>query len=100
MEIQISIVNWLPLKWDYNHKKVLIMKKKNHHSKCRDIVNAASRVIIKKGVENTSLEDIANEVGMSKGALYYYYPSKNDLLLDVSEKHVKEIFYLMRSLNI
>jgi AcrR family transcriptional regulator len=67
------------------------MKKKNHNRKCRDIVDAASRVIIKKGVENTSLEDIAKEVGMSKGALYYYYPSKNDLLLDVSEKHVKEI---------
>ncbi len=55
------------------------------------IIEAASRLIVEKGVENTSLGEIAREVGISKGTLYYYYASKNDLIFDVTEHHFSKI---------
>ena len=55
------------------------------------IIHAASRLIIENGIANTSLADIAREVGISKGTLYYYYPSKGELIFDISERHMRFI---------
>ncbi len=55
------------------------------------IVRAAARLIIRKGVANTSLADIADDVGISKGTLYYYYPTKGDLIFDISVRHMEHI---------
>ena len=42
-------------------------------------------------VNNFSLQDIADELEISKGTLYYHYKSKDDLILDVIEKHITEL---------
>ena len=55
------------------------------------IIQVASRLIIEKGIANTSLADIARETGISKGTLYYYYPSKGELIFDISERHMRHI---------
>ena len=55
------------------------------------IIQAAAKLIIEKGVANTSLSDIAEEVGISKGTLYYYYPTKGDLIFDISVRHMDHI---------
>jgi AcrR family transcriptional regulator len=55
------------------------------------IIQAAAKLIIDKGVANTSLADIADEVGISKGTLYYYYSSKGDLIFDISVRHMEHI---------
>ncbi len=55
------------------------------------IIQAAAKLIIEKGVANTSLSDIANEVGISKGTLYYYYTTKGDLIFDISVRHMDHI---------
>jgi AcrR family transcriptional regulator len=31
------------------------------------------------------------EMGISKGTLYYHYPTKDDLILDIMEKHMDEL---------
>jgi AcrR family transcriptional regulator len=55
------------------------------------IIEIASVLITQKGVENTSLADIAHDVGISKGTLYYYYPSKSELVLEVAKHHLNKI---------
>ena len=55
------------------------------------IIQAAAKLIIDKGVANTSLADIADEVGISKGTLYYYYATKGDLIFDISVRHMEHI---------
>jgi len=55
------------------------------------IIQGASKLIIEKGIANTSLADIAQQVGISKGTLYYYYPSKGELIFDISERHMEHI---------
>ena len=44
-----------------------------------------------KGLNNTSLNDIAKGVGISKGTLYYYYPSKDELIYDITIRHLNKI---------
>lgn len=44
------------------------------------IMNAAERLIFAKGAPNTSMDDIAEEAELSKGLLYFYFRSKEDLV--------------------
>jgi len=43
------------------------------------IIEAATTVFAKSGFSKTRMEDIAEESGLSKGALYLYFKSKEDL---------------------
>jgi AcrR family transcriptional regulator len=49
------------------------------------IIEAAQRLISNQGVEKTSMRDIAIEAGITTGAIYYYYKSKEELLYDVMD---------------
>ena len=50
-----------------------------------DIYRAAARIFHRKGYAATSLQDIADEVGLLKGSLYYYIDSKEDLLFGITQ---------------
>jgi TetR/AcrR family transcriptional regulator, cholesterol catabolism regulator len=49
----------------------------------QEVLEAAARVFHEKGYESTSIQDIADEVGILKGSLYYYIRSKEDLLDEI-----------------
>jgi AcrR family transcriptional regulator len=51
----------------------------------RAILDAASHVFLKKGVHGAGMRDIAAELGMAVGNLYYYFEDKQDLLAYVQE---------------
>ncbi|MGC4092643.1 MAG: helix-turn-helix domain-containing protein [Polyangiaceae bacterium] len=48
-----------------------------------EIVEAARRVLLKNGVAGTTLDAVAQEAGLTKAALYYYFPSKDALYFEV-----------------
>ncbi|MBT2582665.1 TetR/AcrR family transcriptional regulator [Planococcus sp. ISL-109] len=48
--------------------------------KREDILRSASLVISRQGYHNATMEDIAAELLMTKGALYYYFKNKEELL--------------------
>ncbi len=48
-----------------------------------EILEAARDVVLRNGVAATTLEAVAREVGVSKTALYYYFPSKDALLFEL-----------------
>ncbi len=50
------------------------------------IVEAARVVFGKKGYHDATMDDVAKEVGVSKGALYSYFKSKEDLLKEISHQ--------------
>ncbi|MFQ5923332.1 MAG: TetR/AcrR family transcriptional regulator, partial [Anaerolineales bacterium] len=41
------------------------------------ILNAAEKVFSERGFSGARMDDIVREVGLSKGALYWYYKSKD-----------------------
>lgn len=50
----------------------------------REIVAAARRCFARDGFHQTSMPDIAREAGMSAGAFYRYFPSKDDVILEIA----------------
>lgn len=48
-----------------------------------EIVDAARRVLLRNGIGATTLDAVAKEIGLTKAALYYYYPSKDALLFEI-----------------
>jgi AcrR family transcriptional regulator len=56
--------------------------RRRDHSR-EEILEAARRVLMKKGIAATTLDAVAREVGLSKAALYYYFPSKDALYFEL-----------------
>jgi AcrR family transcriptional regulator len=46
----------------------------------KEVLEQAALLFARKGFANTSLQDVAEAIGLSRPALYYYFPSKNALL--------------------
>ena len=43
------------------------------------LIDTARRLFAEKGVENTTIKDIADEAGVAQGLLYHYFRSKDDV---------------------
>jgi AcrR family transcriptional regulator len=54
----------------------------------RQIFNAALKVFSKKGFDQATIPDIAQEAGVATGTIYNYYKSKHDLLLSIIKSYV------------
>ena len=54
------------------------------------ILETTSRLFTQKGIMNTSFSDISKECKLSKGTIYYYYPSKDHLIYEVTDYHFKQ----------
>jgi TetR/AcrR family transcriptional regulator, cholesterol catabolism regulator len=68
----------------------------NHHltkkkAKQDAVYETAVRLFATKGYHATRIQDIADELGMLKGSLYYYFSSKEDLLTRVTAGYLEEI---------
>ena len=65
-------------------------------SKREAILEAASHVFLESGFEGASMAEIAARVGGSKATLYGYFPSKEDLFIEVmhdaAKRHCDRIF--------
>jgi AcrR family transcriptional regulator len=57
----------------------------------QQIIDAARRRFLRKGFHATSMQDVIAEAGLSIGAVYRYFPSKNDLIVAIAEQVVGEI---------
>ena len=51
------------------------------------MLEAALDVFAQRGYRNTRLDDVAEAAGVTKGAIYHYFDTKEDLLLGVIEHH-------------
>ena len=66
---------------------VLSRKTKEDSMKTRSqLLEAALEVFSKKSFSDVTLSEIAGQVGMTKGALYWHFKNKNDLLLQLIEE--------------
>lgn len=55
------------------------------------IFNSALQLFNKKGFSQTTMKDIAEKAQLGVGTLYNYFPSKNDLLLEIMEKKIDQL---------
>jgi AcrR family transcriptional regulator len=57
----------------------------------QQLLDVAARLFRERGYHVTSMRDIAHEVGMLSGSIYYHFSSKEDLLLAVYEEGLRHI---------
>ena len=64
------------------------------------ILEVAERIFFQFGYTNSSMEEIANECGMSKKTIYKHFASKEEVLMecvkrkiDINSKRITEIIY-------
>jgi len=62
------------------------------------VLEAAARVFRERGFGATSMADVARELGVSRPALYYYFPSKDAILASLVEAVTVSIAEQARSL--
>ena len=55
------------------------------------IIEAASALIAERGVWGMSIGEIAAQVGVSKGTMHYYFPTKQDLVAAAAKRSLKRI---------
>lgn len=58
------------------------------------IISAAIKVMNEKGIGATRFEDIANEANVSRGAIYHYFKSKNEIILTIHSDMKKQMMNL------
>ncbi|WAH37363.1 TetR/AcrR family transcriptional regulator [Alicyclobacillus dauci] len=57
-------------------------------NKQNEIALAAVKLFEQKGYRATSVQDIADAVGLQKGSLYHYIASKEDLLMQIAHQAI------------
>lgn len=51
-----------------------------------ELIEVAARIFHEKGYDATSIQDVAEALGILKGSIYYYIDSKEDLLFEVVQE--------------
>ena len=61
------------------------------------ILNAAETLFLQKGLENTSMVDIANHAGITKVTLYRYFPDRHPIAFEIAIRMLRRIFSATRT---
>lgn len=64
--------------------------------KKKEIIKGVKTLVLKKGYNNVSVEDITTYIGIAKGSFYTYFKSKNSLINYILEE---KIMILKREMN-
>jgi len=67
-------------------------KEREKEQRREDILDAAQRVFFEKGLAPATMDDIAETAELSKGTLYLYYKSKEDLYLTVMMRGMQLLY--------
>lgn len=61
-------------------------RNKHPEETVRLILDAATRLFIERGYDETSLQDIIDETKLSKGAIYHHFASKEEIFVRICER--------------
>ena len=75
-------------------------KKTARCQKRKKIIDKAWELFAKNGYEETKVEDITKDLGISKGSFYTYFATKDELLYEVLGKIKKEINRNLENINV
>jgi AcrR family transcriptional regulator len=68
----------------------LIVDKAKSHTKLPKVMQAALHLFVKQGIDGTTIQDIAKAAGVSEGALYRHFKSKDELAWHLFTTHLAE----------
>lgn len=63
------------------------------------ILSAARRAFLRHGFHATSMQDLFAEAQVSSGAVYRYFPGKEDIVLAIAEGNMRDVAELIRTVT-
>ena len=74
--------------------KIMRRTKEDAEQTKQMVLSAAIKIMNKKGISSTRFEDIAKEAKVTRGAVYHYFKSKNEILFAIHQNNKKKLFEL------
>jgi len=68
-------------------KKNFAVRRKRASDLRQKLFDSAAELFIKKGFENVSIDEICQKVGVTKGAFYGHFKSKDQIVLEAMAQH-------------
>jgi AcrR family transcriptional regulator len=59
--------------------------------RCEELLDAAARTFANHGFENTEMQQVADALGIGKGTIYRYFPSKEELFLAAVDRGLRRL---------
>jgi AcrR family transcriptional regulator len=67
------------------------VRQRRKHARPQELLNAALELFVEKGFAATRSEEVATRAGVSKGTLYLYFPSKEELFKAVVRSNISAL---------
>lgn len=64
----------------------------------KELLDSALKLFLAQGYDQTTIDDLVSDVGVSKGAFYHYFASKEDLLEALAQRFAEELLVAARDL--
>lgn len=98
-------VHWTAVRRHFGSKQGMrdwLVEKQSHHAASLPdtrtrVLAAATEVFAEQGYVNASLDKVAARAGMSKGAVYWHFSSKQDLFLAILEQNLSRDLRMLTS---
>lgn len=71
------------------YRRLSMARNKYPEQTVAKILKVSGQLFYEKGYENTSMQDIVDQLHLSKGAIYHHFRSKEDLLNRLTEDYYK-----------
>ena len=65
----------------------------------QEVLEAAARIFYERGYADTSVQDIADELGILKGSLYHYIDTKEDLLFRLLDGTHADVHQILKAID-
>jgi len=73
------------------------LKERQRQEREELILQASEEVLLEKGYQDTSMDEIAARVGIAKGTLYLHFTGKEDLILALLEREMQEFLQIIEA---
>ena len=71
-----------------------------NQAKCNQILDALQKILLRKNIQSVSVSEIAQEAGIGKGSVYYYFPSKDAIYEALIERNYEKPLETARNLAV
>jgi AcrR family transcriptional regulator len=71
---------------------------KDRNEKKQEFLDVALELFYEKGYEKTTINDIINKLGVSKGAFYHYFQSKEDIIETIAIGYADKMSHIIKKI--
>ena len=70
----------------------------NSSNKKREFIITSLELFAEKGYDKTTIQDIIDQMGVSKGAFYHYFSSKEDIIITIAREYVSGAIHIIKGI--